>query len=705
MVSVPVTTRREVQVQPLGRERLRYSAPRNMIGPAIEDLGRSLGKAAQDWDEIEATYDEADALRLANQQAQYERERLRTGEGAYLNSQGFNAGEGMEAAVTDIKTSAENLLTGARSERARNMAKRALDTRLANAETEIARHATSQMTVARREQSKSRIGGAVEDAIGASGTDQFTFHLGTATLELGTMLAREGADQDTIKLETDRLTSKVMAGVLDRKWADPNADPEEIAGFIEANRELMDAPTYTNALKDLKAPLQERADYALYIDIVSGVPSEGATGGQATPAQGDPGIVGQELARAKFSPAVVAGFLGNFEVEGGYGGAQGDGGTASGIAQWRGDRRANFRKQIGKEPHAATPAEQARFVVWEMENPEKAGMTRAQRDAIMAAQTPSEAAELIDKHYERSSGQHRDKRKRAAERYSGTDNGPRRHDKAAIYDAIEARGDLTFEQKERVKKIADREIARDENLLSRQYQQAEREAAAIIGNLGDGFTSINQIPRAIRDKMDPIKIVDLEKDIRTRAEAAAKEGEKDRQTAAFTKLKIMKRFEPEKFKEANLTEYVGVLSPSQYTAAWSDQQTMLREPPKPYQPQGAISEAINRGKTFHGVAVSDGDKPALYDFMEDYMKSAFAKNGRIGPNDADEAFKAATSAGVVKTSSFMGFEVGRGEVPAFKVGYDDVPVDFRNAFVNGWRGSGKPSKQDVIDAWQRSRAR
>jgi hypothetical protein len=36
----------------------------------------------------------------------------------------------------------------------------------------------------------------------------------------------------------------------------------------------------------------------------------------------------------------VAGFMGNFHVEGGYDGAQGDGGSASGIGQWHADRAA-----------------------------------------------------------------------------------------------------------------------------------------------------------------------------------------------------------------------------------------------------------------------------------------------------------------------------------------------------------------------------
>lgn len=143
-----------------------------------------------------------------------------------------------------------------------------------------------------------------------------------------------------------------------------------------------------------------------------------ATAPPATLLSGPQGAVQSVLATRLPGP-VVAGLLGNFDVEGGYGGAQGDGGSASGIAQWRLDRRDNFKRMFGKEPHEAAPNEQAQFVQWEFDNPERAGMTVAQRDAILAAKTPEQAAALIDKYYLRSSGQHRDRRIKAAGRYGG----------------------------------------------------------------------------------------------------------------------------------------------------------------------------------------------------------------------------------------------------------------------------------------------
>lgn len=138
----------------------------------------------------------------------------------------------------------------------------------------------------------------------------------------------------------------------------------------------------------------------------------------------DRSAVAATLSSGGLSPAVVAGFLGNFDVEGGYSGIQGDGGSASGIAQLRGERRDNFRNRFGKDPHQATKEEQAQFVLWELANPAAAGMTAAQVSAIRNADTAEEAAELIDKFYERSSGEHRSRRKAAAAGYARTEINP-----------------------------------------------------------------------------------------------------------------------------------------------------------------------------------------------------------------------------------------------------------------------------------------
>lgn len=151
-------------------------------------------------------------------------------------------------------------------------------------------------------------------------------------------------------------------------------------------------------------------------------PAESTPAGSSQPAPMPTGApqatVAATLTSAGLPSHVVAGFLGNFDVEGGYQGAAGDGGSSKGIAQWRESRAENFQRVMGKPIANASHDEQAQFVVWELQHPEAAGMTIEQRDQILNARSPQEAAALIDKFYERSSGDDRSKRVAAAKRYA-----------------------------------------------------------------------------------------------------------------------------------------------------------------------------------------------------------------------------------------------------------------------------------------------
>ena len=98
----------------------------------------------------------------------------------------------------------------------------------------------------------------------------------------------------------------------------------------------------------------------------------------------------------------AAGIVGNLQVESGKNlntGAVGDGGKAKGVAQWHPDRQAKFKDIIGKDVMSSTLEEQLKFVDWELKNTEKSA-----GDKLKQARTAAEAARIVDKQYERSSG-------------------------------------------------------------------------------------------------------------------------------------------------------------------------------------------------------------------------------------------------------------------------------------------------------------
>jgi hypothetical protein len=145
-------------------------------------------------------------------------------------------------------------------------------------------------------------------------------------------------------------------------------------------------------------------------DKITGKTLPTAAGGKAT-VGGVPEAVGGTKTAAeamKFFQAAgwtkeqAAGIVGNLQVESGKNlntRAVGDGGKAKGVAQWHPDRQANFAKVMGKSVEESTLEEQLKFIDWELKNTEKSA-----GDKLKAARTAAEAAQIIDKQYERSSG-------------------------------------------------------------------------------------------------------------------------------------------------------------------------------------------------------------------------------------------------------------------------------------------------------------
>jgi hypothetical protein len=123
----------------------------------------------------------------------------------------------------------------------------------------------------------------------------------------------------------------------------------------------------------------------------------------------------------KYGRHIAAGIVGNLMVESGNfdpnvisGKRRGDGGKAFGVAQWHPDRQANFRKAFGKDIVGSTLKEQLHFIEWELNNTE----SRAKKK-LLQAKTAEEAAHAFDVHYERSSGEHRQRRMSEAKKLFG----------------------------------------------------------------------------------------------------------------------------------------------------------------------------------------------------------------------------------------------------------------------------------------------
>ena len=117
-------------------------------------------------------------------------------------------------------------------------------------------------------------------------------------------------------------------------------------------------------------------------------------------------IVARKLKQQGFTPAQIAGVLGNFQQESSFNPRINEGGAVGapmgrggyGLAQWTGDRQTsliNFAKKQKRDP--GDPNLQADFLAHELSGPE----SRA-ADILRKAQSPEQAALVFRQHYERA---------------------------------------------------------------------------------------------------------------------------------------------------------------------------------------------------------------------------------------------------------------------------------------------------------------
>jgi hypothetical protein len=510
-------------------------------------------------------------------------------------------------------------------------------------------------------------------------------------IERGDITAEDGGNRSRRFVSndaTDRIETMLLADDYDGALAS-----------LERNRGRLDREAELSLTRRIDDGLDNRRTLSRAQEAVHGARPPVSAPESSLAVSGAPGEVADVLARQGWSDAVVAGFLGNFEVEGGYTGARGDGGTASGIAQWRGERRANFRRMFGKEPHDASTADQANFVLWEMANPEAAGMTTAQRNAILAAGTPEEAAALIDQYYERSSGAHRGRRQEAARGYhGGVSQAPQRHDLNDVYAGIDARADeegWSPEETESVKAQAARIVARDETLLTRQFADAADDAARVIASLPGGLTNIGQIPRSVRERMDPTDVVELEQGIRERHEAAAEQAQEDAQARRAAELEYMRRFLPNEYARLDPLKEANGLAPDKYNDFLMDwTEARQGKPPK----QAEIDEGIRNEVAFQermGLELNDEEKVRLFTGMEAQLGLIRERKGAITAADYGEAYRSMTKQ-LPGTGGWLSRD--RRVFEAL-----EVPAAEAERIRRAWTGSSPPTDAQILQTWMELR--
>lgn len=665
---------------------------------------KGLAGLAEQQDKINFENDETQA-RLATSQARQQYagavdsfKTLQLGQ-ARAGQQGFN--DGLDKIKSDV-------LATAKTPRQRQL----IEQELIEADGAARRMGASWALSQSREETKLSFGteqSAIIDAAVMSDNPQFRDQSGLKLRDsVRRQLTFDGWDEKTnpvaFAVEEKAAMTKMHAGVLDRMFSNPDPDIDEVGQYLGAYRDEMTSGLYTETLKRMQGPLQDRVD-DYRADLIQVAPKEGEPVAGTAPGPWQ-GVAVNVAKRFGLDPTDMAAVM-SYETGGTFSPTimGGTGGQYMGLIQFGPAERKKYGIDKSSTPEKWTQAvgdflEDRGF---------KRGMGVLDLYSTINAGTPgrynaSDGNGTVTSHVAQILGAHKEKAKGWLGGAASYSNAPREWDRPAIYQQIEDKATeegWSPEATKRVKRVWDQRMSTDEGLLNEQRRTADDQAKVIALNAGDNF-KFSMLPEAVRKNLSPVDQAEYQAAETRLAEARAKEAEAVRKEAAQAQgqsvkwqLEAQARFDPEGFKRLDMKKYIGVLPGETLNSLAVKQVDMIRKPPPKFQPQEAISSAISRGKKYHGVVVPEEDLPRVYDFMQDKLAAVQQKNGGIGPNDADEAFKAATSV-AIKRPGFWGSTERKG----YEVTVADIGDGLKDTIRRNWKGSAPPTDDQILDVYR-----
>jgi soluble lytic murein transglycosylase len=291
---------------------------------------------------------------------------------------------------------------------------------------------------------------------------------------------------------------------------------------------------------------------------------------------------------------------------------------------------------------------------------------------------------------------------------SGVRQSARRHDLdqllAQVDIAADAQGWDSL-KREKAKTEVARRVGRDETLVARETDEAEREASRIVGDLGDKFTSVNQLPVLVREtlraegKLNPYM---------NAAEANSKTKAPSANGGDYLEQALKAEYDPEAFKKDSLAGIVDKVTPAEFRALTVRQAKMRTEPEKGYNIRSSIASTIsayggkNIGLNPNGTKDEQRDALRAIDDMDDYLRSRV----KAGESPTDDQLKAAFKHVTRKIANpDAGPIFGKKEVEAYKVEYEDIPQADRSKIIAAYKKvNGKlPTNGEVVTTWRRTR--
>lgn len=688
------------QVGPVQTTQARFRAPDNPGGLGLLAEGLAgVANIANTADKIELENDETQArTALAQARTQYataldQFKGLKLGQ-ARAGQQEFNS------TLDKIKA---DLVKSGTSPRMRMM----IEQGLIDANSEYRRMGASHAFGEAQSETKASFGfeqsALIESAV-ASDNPAFRDRSGLQLRDsVRRQLEFEGITQETMPdayvVAEKAAMSKLHSGVLDRMFASPDPDIDQVGQYLTAYRDELTSDLYTKTLERMQGPLQERIDDAR-ADLVQPAPKvgDGPVGAPPGPWQGVAVSVAQ---RFGLDPSDVAAVM-SYETGGTFSPTimGGKNGQYMGLIQFG----PSERKKYGIDK-ASTPEDWTEAVGdFLQDRGFKKGMGMLDLYSTINAGQPgrynaSDGNGTVRSHVEQILGSHKEKAKGWLGGAASYDNAPREWDKAEVFDKIEQKASAegwTPEATKRVKNVWARRMSTDEGLLNEQRRSADDEAKVIALRSGDNF-KVSMLPKAVRDTLSPVDLAGYQAAETRIAEARTKEAREQTGKAAEWQLEAQARFDPEGFKGVDLKKYIGVIGGETLNSLAMKQAELARKPRESYSEvnyRSSITSEIEFQEKHNGIKLSDAEKVNMFDYMSGMLSQVQAKRGApLTKQDVSTMFQSGYRE-IAGTGGLFG-----GDKRQFEV-LTDIPDDFKSRFLTSWKGRAPPTNGQMVSAYQ-----
>jgi soluble lytic murein transglycosylase len=676
------------QVGPVQTTQARFRAPdmggsaAGGLGAGLADLGRSIGGYAEMQDHLNAQNDDTQARKMAAE-AHSKISGLVQQFGTQLGS---NARVAQPDTMQQLEKIRDDYIGQASNPRMKQLLEERMAPLFADSQSSVFGHAIKQAQVERVSSFDGTISMNADSAMKSDDPAKRLAYFQAGSAAVNQKLDFMGVtDPDARALELRKYSSDVHRGVLDGMLANPDTDVHLVQAYLAAHKDEMLDKDALSIERDLKAPLQRQQAASDFMDTIGEArPDPSASGGDmagrmtAITAKSESG--GKERGPDGQLITSPKGAQGAMQV---MPGTRIDPGFGVKPAQDNSDAE---RTRVGRDYlNALMQRYDDPAKAWAAYNAGPGKLESAVKDhgAGWLNAMPAETRGYVQKNM-------------AA--LNGHDEKPREWDKNQAYDRIDKKAEAegwSFERREAAKRYADTAIGRDEDLLKRQRDQANEQALQGLVKLGDGFTSINQLPRSVRDSLAPDDYLRLDKLAQGNAKKKATIPAKGE---IATALEIMKRAEPDKFAKEDLFKYAGKVSADELRGFVLDQvesQKKAKTADEAFDPTTGIDAAIQRAKRFQKLEVGDRDYIAVFDTMKQSVAAARQKKGVVTAADFDQAFK----------DAYRQTKVGAGWISsgkkAYEVGQADIPREWRTSFLRNWPDKSRaPSEDEMLRAYR-----